>query len=147
MSKTESQCLGEARQFVSTRLYQTLTYQPQGIIIIYFLIFRASNIRRQDTATGAWTSVQTGAEKHRAIPQLLSDTSHSPCWRHAQHGKDNIKMVSSVSIVWLQTGRPGFDPRQRRKEFSSGLCAQTSSEAHPASFTMGTWWGGVLSRG
>jgi hypothetical protein len=31
-----------------------------------------------------------------------------------------------------------FDPRQRQKDFSSILCVQTSSGAHPASCTMGT---------
>jgi hypothetical protein len=37
--------------------------------------------------------------------------------------------------VQCLTGRPGFDFRQ---DFSSSLCAQTSSEAHPASYPMGT---------
>jgi hypothetical protein len=31
-----------------------------------------------------------------------------------------------------------FDPRQRQKDFSSSLCAQTDSGAHPASCTMST---------
>jgi hypothetical protein len=31
-----------------------------------------------------------------------------------------------------------FDPRQRRKDFSSNLCVQTGSGAHPASCTTGT---------
>jgi hypothetical protein len=31
-----------------------------------------------------------------------------------------------------------FDPRQMRKDFSSSLCVQTVSGAHPASGTMGT---------
>jgi hypothetical protein len=30
-----------------------------------------------------------------------------------------------------------FDPRQRQKDFSSNLCVQTGSGAHPASCTMG----------
>jgi hypothetical protein len=35
--------------------------------------------------------------------------------------------------------RPGLYPRQRqRKHFPSSLCAQTSSEAHPASYPVGT---------
>jgi hypothetical protein len=46
--------------------------------------------------------------------------------------------------VWLQTRRSAFDPRQRQKDFSSSFCAQTSSEAHPASYPMGT--GGPFSR-
>jgi hypothetical protein len=48
---------------------------------------------------------------------------------------------SSVSIVSgyvLQTGRSSFDPRQKEEDFSSSLCAQTGSGAHPASCTMGT---------
>jgi hypothetical protein len=35
-------------------------------------------------------------------------------------------------------GRSRFDLRQRRKDFSSTLCVQTGSGAHPASCTMGT---------
>jgi hypothetical protein len=31
-----------------------------------------------------------------------------------------------------------FDPRQRQNNFSSSLCVQTGSGAHPASCTMGT---------
>jgi hypothetical protein len=47
--------------------------------------------------------------------------------------------------VWLRTGRPGFDPRQRQRIFPSNLCIQTGSGAHPASCTVGT--GGSLSGG
>jgi hypothetical protein len=49
--------------------------------------------------------------------------------------------VSSVSIVSgyvLDDRAVRFDPRQRRKDFSSILCVQTGSGAHPASCTMGT---------
>jgi hypothetical protein len=52
-------------------------------------------------------------------------------------------MTVTVSTGWT-TGRSGFDSRQRRKDFSSSLCVQTGSGAHPASCTMGT---GVLSPG
>jgi hypothetical protein len=45
---------------------------------------------------------------------------------------------SSVGTVWLRTGRTGFDPQQRQRIISSSLCVQTSSEAHPASYPMGT---------
>jgi len=38
----------------------------------------------------------------------------------------------------MATGRSRFDPRQRQEEFSSSLCVQTGSGAHPASCTMGT---------
>jgi hypothetical protein len=37
-----------------------------------------------------------------------------------------------------------FDSRQRQKDFSSSLCVQTASGAHPASSTMGT--GGPITR-
>jgi hypothetical protein len=36
------------------------------------------------------------------------------------------------------TGRSRFDPRQRRKDFSSNLCVQTGTGAHQASCTVGT---------
>jgi hypothetical protein len=45
----------------------------------------------------------------------------------------------SVSIAsGYGTGRSRFDPQQRRKYFSSNLCVQTGSGAHPASCTVGT---------
>jgi hypothetical protein len=48
---------------------------------------------------------------------------------------------SSVSIVSdhkLETGRSGFDPRQRQKDFSSILCVQVGSEVHPATYQKGS---------
>jgi hypothetical protein len=45
---------------------------------------------------------------------------------------DNI-----VSEYGLTTGRSGFDPRQSQKNFSSSLCVQTFSGAHPVSYPMG----------
>jgi hypothetical protein len=42
-----------------------------------------------------------------------------------------------VATGWT-TGRPRVDPRQRRKDFSCSFCVQTGSEAHPASYPMGT---------
>jgi hypothetical protein len=38
----------------------------------------------------------------------------------------------------LTTGKSRFDPRQRRKDFSTILCDQTGSGAHPVSCTVGT---------
>jgi hypothetical protein len=34
--------------------------------------------------------------------------------------------------------RSGFNPRRRKKNFSSNFCVQSGSEAHQASCTMGT---------
>jgi hypothetical protein len=45
--------------------------------------------------------------------------------------------VQCMTTDW-NTGRSVFDPRQRPKDFSSSLCVQTGSGAHPASCTMGT---------
>jgi hypothetical protein len=53
------------------------------------------------------------------------------------------KRVNRVaqSVYCLATGWTAglsrFDSRQRRKDFSSSLCVQTGSGAHPASCTMG----------
>jgi hypothetical protein len=47
-------------------------------------------------------------------------------------------MLLSQYSVWLRAGWLRFDSRQRRKDFFSSLCVQTSSEVHPASRTMGT---------
>jgi hypothetical protein len=38
---------------------------------------------------------------------------------------------------WM-TMRSRFDPQQRQEDFSSNLCVQTGSGAHPASCPMGT---------
>jgi hypothetical protein len=46
--------------------------------------------------------------------------------------------VTIVSGYGLDNRQSRFDPRQRRKDFSSSLCVQTGSESHPASCTMGT---------
>jgi hypothetical protein len=45
--------------------------------------------------------------------------------------------VWCLATGWM-TGRSRFDLRQRRKDFSSSLCIQTGSGAHPSSCTMGT---------
>jgi hypothetical protein len=44
----------------------------------------------------------------------------------------------------LETGQSMFDTRQRRKDFSSSLCVQTGSGAHPASVR---WVPRILSPG
>jgi hypothetical protein len=49
----------------------------------------------------------------------------------------------SLATDWT-TGRSRFDPRQVQEDFSSSLCVQTDSGAHPASCTMGS---GVLYPG
>jgi hypothetical protein len=44
----------------------------------------------------------------------------------------------TLSIVsWLQTGRPGFDPRQGQRTFPLAY-VQTSSQAYPASYPVST---------
>jgi hypothetical protein len=45
--------------------------------------------------------------------------------------------VQCLATGWT-TGWLGFDPRQRRKDFSCSLCVQTGFGAHPSSFTMDT---------
>jgi hypothetical protein len=49
-------------------------------------------------------------------------------------GVDIFRIGTASRSTW----RSGFDPRQRQMIFSSNLCVQTGSEAHPASCTMGT---------
>jgi hypothetical protein len=53
------------------------------------------------------------------------------------------QLVYCLTTYW-NTGRWGFDPRQRQKDFSSCLCVKTDSGAQPASRPMGSM---VLSRG
>jgi hypothetical protein len=50
--------------------------------------------------------------------------------------------VYCLTTGWT-TGRSGFDPRQRREDFSYSLCVQTGSGNHLASCPMGT--GGPFS--
>jgi hypothetical protein len=53
----------------------------------------------------------------------------------------SLSRGSSASIVSgyrLDARRSTFDPRQKRNDFSSSLCIQTGSGAHPASCPMGT---------
>jgi hypothetical protein len=45
----------------------------------------------------------------------------------------SVCLATGWTTVWS-----GFDPRQRRKDFSSSLCIQTGSEVHLSSCTMGT---------
>jgi hypothetical protein len=45
--------------------------------------------------------------------------------------------VQCLATGWM-TGRSRFDPRERRKDFSSSLDVQIGSGFHPASCTMGT---------
>jgi hypothetical protein len=45
--------------------------------------------------------------------------------------------LQCLATGWT-TGRSRFDPRQMRKYFSSSLCVQTGSGAHPVFCTMGT---------
>jgi hypothetical protein len=40
--------------------------------------------------------------------------------------------------VWQQTGRPGVRSPEEAKDSSSSLCVQTGSEAHSASYPVGT---------
>jgi hypothetical protein len=45
--------------------------------------------------------------------------------------------VECLATGWTK-GRSRFDPRQRRKDLSSNLCAPAGSGAHPASCPIGT---------
>lgn len=74
----------------------------------YFLLFRATGLRRQDTSTSTRTSAQTSTEEHRAIPQLLSDTCHPSRSRHAEDGEDNSLLkwyLERESVDWIQLPR------------------------------------------
>jgi hypothetical protein len=59
----------------------------------------------------------------------------------ATEGAGVAQSVQCLTMDWT-TGRSGFDPRQGQRIFSSNLCVQTGSGAHPASCTVGT--GGSL---
>jgi hypothetical protein len=89
------------------------------------------------------TAVQTVKQIPVVIPEdsIPEHKNHSPVPIMSQLD------LAHIFTVWMRTGRPG-DPGSipgRGKVFSSSLCVQTSSEAHPASYAMGT--GGPFPRG
>jgi hypothetical protein len=47
------------------------------------------------------------------------------------------RVAQSLAMGWM-TRRSRIDPGQRQEDFSSNLCVQNSSGAHPASCTMVT---------
>jgi hypothetical protein len=58
-----------------------------------------------------------------------------------------IGAAVAQSVQCLTTDKTGVRSPAEEKDFSSNLCVQISSEAHLASYSMGTGGGGVLSRG
>jgi hypothetical protein len=75
---------------------------------------------------------------------VLTVTVAQLIYKHREFGKDMVFMrswSSSVSIVsdyGLDDQAIGVQSLAGAKYFSSNLCVQTGSEAHPASCTMGT---------
>jgi hypothetical protein len=63
---------------------------------------------------------------------------------HCDHYWSVVPPLLLLSSTGWKTRRSRFNPRQRRRDFSSSLCVQTSSKAHPASYPLGTgvfsWW-------
>jgi hypothetical protein len=55
----------------------------------------------------------------------------------ANNGAGVAQSVQCLTTDWT-TGRSRFDPRQRRKDFSSSFCVHTGSVVHPASCTVDT---------
>jgi hypothetical protein len=50
----------------------------------------------------------------------------------------SVSIVSDYELEDRTTGRSRYDPPAGANDFSSSLCVQTGSGAHPASCTMGT---------
>jgi hypothetical protein len=88
-------------------------------------------------ATGVSSGLETRVTLDRMSRGILGQST-----RGVEAGVDQT--VQCLATDWT-TGRSRFDPRQSRKDFSSSLCVQTGSGAHPASCTMGT--GGSFPRG
>jgi hypothetical protein len=66
--------------------------------------------------------------EYRNAVARSSDLLPARCLVDAESWVLHLKYVTYVK----------FDPRQRRKDFSSGLCVQAGSGAHPASCKMDT---------
>jgi hypothetical protein len=86
----------------------------------------------QATVPQRWNICQS---KREAITWCKIQYSYTgkrnTCWRQ----------IISKYIIWpipWTTRQPGFNPWQRQKDFSTSLCVQRSSEAHPASYPMGS---------
>jgi hypothetical protein len=95
--------------------------------------------------------LQFPTERRGLVPLLnynYTGYTDIPWWLLHQNYTRYIYVIHSVqytiilSVQCLATGwttrRLRFDRRQRWKDFSSSLCDQTGSGAHPASCTMGT---------
>jgi hypothetical protein len=109
--------------------------------------------RRKTCRSATFSTTNTTRTDPDVNPDLCGE---SPAINHLSHcryqfqhcSKELCSRYSSVSIV----SGYGLDNRTievrfpaEARDFSSNLCVQTCSEAHPASCTMGT--GGVLSPG
>jgi hypothetical protein len=99
-------------------------------------------INTDDTATGLYLSIPIGAPPRR--PSHLAHVSHAAavCVRG---GHVQIYCIAIlVSDYGLDDRAIGVRFPAGAKDFSSNLCVQTGSEAHPASCTMGS--GGPIPR-
>jgi hypothetical protein len=78
---------------------------------------------------------------HNSYPIVSKNLTSARSMLLFVYGCDRVSRVAQsvycLATGWT-TGRSRFHVRQRRKDFSSSLCVQTSSVAHPASSTMGT---------
>jgi hypothetical protein len=70
---------------------------------------------------GTWNCVQN----------VIFESIHNIYWA------GEAQLLYCLTTYWTN-GRSGFDPRQKQKNFSSSLFVQTGSEAHPASYSIGT---------
>jgi hypothetical protein len=85
--------------------------------------------------------------KHPTYTTYVLSTATKSDWKSFVYsqfaGAGVVQSVQCLATDWM-TGRSRFDPRQRREDFSSGLCVQTGSGAHPASVQ---WVPRILSPG
>jgi hypothetical protein len=88
-------------------------------------------------------AVHTGHGTHMLVPRAWFTSRVNSAFLRSNKLYLELRLVQFLATDWT-TGRSRFDPRQRKEIFSSSLCVQTGSGAHPASCTMGT---GVLSPG
>jgi hypothetical protein len=110
-------------------------YLPHLVMLIRLLLLRKSQhvTTNSDVILVTWNS-------YRPSTVLVNNRKKYTTLKTFYYSyPDKVSRGSSSQYsVWLRTGRPRFDPRQRRKDFSSILCVQTGSGAHPASCTMRT---------
>jgi hypothetical protein len=107
-----------------------------------FLTSSLKQLERSDSPTGGFNTGDTNSVPF-GLKLCGSQSRFERCGvkKTISASARNVSRVAQ-SVMCLATGwtagRSRFEPRQRRKDYSSSLCVQTGSGAHSASGAIGT---------